>query len=259
MNVLAVIQDDAQAAELADRFYKRLGDALSFRRSVSGKRALELLQTLSIDLIICARETSDLAGLEVLKAVRKECEIAVILLDRSVSSRFSPGPFDAILDTQAHPADVLEAAFSLLVASGRLEDARRPQSIPGSGRSGRDAKVGSTKVGGTLEVVSLFDLVLLLTQKHSTGKLYLLLGQVEAMFVFQGGGLVHAEYSELTGEAAVMKIFREAELRPDAEFFFEPSPHKLPPGGVTVHSSVQEILLKVAVGLDRQREPASGL
>ena len=256
MNVLAVIQDETQATELETRFSRRLGDALSFKQRSSGKRALELLKTLPTDLIICARETSDITGLELLKAVRKERDTAFILLDRGVLSRFSPGPFDAILDTQAHPADVLEAAFSLLVSSGRLEDARRPQSVPvpERGRGSRDAKVS-----GTLEVVSLFDLTLLLTQKSSTGKLYLLLGQVEAMFAFQGGELVHAEYSELTGEAAVMKIFWKAELRPDAEFFFEPSLHKLPPGGVTVHSSVQEILLKVAVGLDRQREPANGL
>ena len=148
----------------------------------------------------------------------------------------------------------LESALSLLVSSGRVEDARRPQSTFSRGRGGRDAKVS-----GTLEVVSLFDLVLLLTQKSSTGKLYLLLGQVEAIFAFQGGQFVHAEYSELTGEAAVMKIFWKAELRPDTEFFFEPSPHKLPPGGVTIHSSVQEILLKVAVGLDRPHESASSL
>ena len=251
MNVLAVVPDQTQVAALEDRFSKRLGDDLSFRRSTSGKQVLKLLK-LPTDLIICARETSDIAGLEVLKAVRKERDTPFILLDRSVLSRFSPGAFDAVLDTQAHPADVLEAAFSLLVSSGRLEDARRQPPAPSRGRSSRDAKVS-----GTLEVVSLFDLVLLLTQKGSIGKLYLLLGQVEAMFAFQGGALVHAEYSELTGEAAVMKIFWKAELRPDAEFFFEPSPHKLPPGGVTVHSSVQEILLKVAVGLDRQREPAA--
>ncbi len=252
MNVLAVIPDQTKAAALEERFQKRLGDALSFRQSSSGKRALELLQTLPTDLIICARETDDIAGLEVLKAVRKARDTAVILLDRSVLSRFSPGPFEAILETQAHPADVLETAFSLLVSSGRIDDARRPQATFSKGRGSRDAKVS-----GTLEVISLFDLVLLLTQKNSTGRLYLLLGQVEAMFVFQGGRLVHAEYSELTGEAAVMKVFWKAELRPDAEFFFEPSLHKLPPGGVTVHSSVQEILLKVAVGLDRRREPAA--
>ena len=253
MNVLAVVPDEAQAAALEDRFYKRLGNELTFQQSSSGKHALGLLQALPTDLVICARETSDITGLEVLKAVRKEHDTAVILLDRGVLSRFSPGPLDAILDTQAHPADVLEAAFSLLVSSGRVEEARRPQSALTTGRGGRDAKVS-----GTLEVVSLFDLTLLLTQKESTGNLYLLLGQVEAMFVFQSGGLVHAEYSELTGETAVMRIFWKAELRPDTEFFFEPSPHKLPPGGVTIHSSVQEILLKVAVGLDRQPEPALG-
>ncbi len=250
MNVLAVVPDEAQAAALEDRFYKRLGEELSFQRSSSGKHALGLLGAQPADLIVCARETDDIAGLELLKTVRKTSDTAVILLDRSVLSRFSPGPFDAILDTQAHPADVLEAAFSLLVSSGRAKDDRRSQNTFSKGRGSRDAKVS-----GTLEVVSLFDLTLLLTQKESTGKLYLLLGQVEALLAFQGGGLVHAEYSELTGEAAVMRIFWKAELRPDTEFFFEPSPHKLPPGGVTVHSSVQEILLKVAVGLDRQREP----
>ncbi len=247
------MQDEAQAAALEERFRKRLDDDLTFRRSASGNRALEMLKVLPTDLIICAGETTDLSGLAVLKRVRKGHDTAFILLDRSVLSRFSPSRFDAVLDTQAHPADVLEAAFSLLVSSGRIDDARRTQSSPARERANRDAKVS-----GTLEVVSLFDLALLLTQKSSVGKLYLLLGQVEAMLAFESGHLVHAEYQELTGEAAVMKIFLEAEVRPDAEFFFEPSLHKLPPGGVTVHTSVQEILLKVAVGLDRQREPAAG-
>lgn len=158
------------------------------------------------------------------------------------------------MDACAHPADVLEAAFSLMVAGGRLEDAPRPfhGAFPGGQRGGRDVKVS-----GTLEVMTLFDLVMSLTQKRNSGRLYLLLGRVEALLAFEQGRFVHAEYQELTGEAAVMKIFWEAELRPSAEFFFEPSGVRLPPGGATLHTSVQEVLLKVAVGLDHRRELAA--
>lgn len=111
-------------------------------------------------------------------------------------------------------------------------------------------------MSGTLEVMSLFDLVLSLTQKRNSGRLYLLLAGVEALLVFQQGRFVHAEYEQETGETALLHIFLEAERHPEAEFFFEPSP-PLPQEGMTLHAPVQELLLKVAVALDHRRNVAA--
>lgn len=251
MNVLVVSPDEVQAAALETRFRKRLGTELELEHVISGGLALKRLARSAADLMICARDTEDMGGLELLGRVRQlEPEVAFILLDRSALSRFTPTRYDAVLDTFAHPADVLEAAFSLLVASGRFQDTTRPfhGAFP-SHRGGRDVKIS-----GTLEVMTLFDLVLSLTQKRNSGRLYLLLGDVEAMLAFQQGRFVHAEYQDQIGEAAVLKVFLEAERHPSAEFFFEPGQVNLPPGGATLHTSVQEILLKVAVELDQYRE-----
>lgn len=253
MNILVVTPNDKQAAEIESRFAKRLGDELTFEHVLSGVQALKCLTRSRADLIVSANATVDITGVELLTRVRQlEPELAFILLDRSALSRVSTTRFDAVLDTAAHPADVLEAAFSLLVSNGQYQDNTRP--FHGAFRKGKRPGV---KISGTLEVMTLFDLVLSLTQKRNSGRLYLLIGSVEATLVFEQGRFVHAAYQELTGEAAVLKIFLEAELRPSTEFFFEPAEVHLPPGGATLHTSVQEILLKVAVELDHQRELSS--
>ena len=112
------------------------------------------------------------------------------------------------------------------------------------------------KVSGTLEVFTLFDLVVSLTQKENSGKLYVLLGDTESAMFFEKGRFVHAEFEGIVGEGAVVRIFAEADKYTDAEFFFEPSETPLPRGSTTIRSTVQELLLKVAVELDHEREAA---
>ncbi len=250
MNVLVVTPNDQRAKEIEGRFRKRLDDELTFEHVESGVQALKRLARTRADVLICTNVTADITGLELLSRVRQlEPKLAFILLDRSALSRITATRFDAVLDTAAHPADVLEAAFSLLVSNGQYQDNTRP--FHGAFRK---TKRPGVKISGTLEVMTLFDLVLSLTQKRNSGRLYLLVGSVEASLVFEQGRFVHAAYQELTGEAAVLKIFLEAELHPTTEFFFEPTEVRLPPGGATLHTSVQEILLKVAVELDHLRE-----
>ncbi len=234
MNVLVVTPDKLQAAAIEARFAKRLDDELTFEHVTSGGQALKRLARSRADLIISASGTDDLSGLELLGRVRQlEPEVAFILLDRSALSRYTPTRFDAVLDTLAHPADVLEAAFSLLVSNGQYQEYTRP--FHGAFRKGKRPGV---KISGTLEVMTLFDLVLSLTQKRNSGRLYLLIGAVEAMLAFQQGRFVHAE------------------SHPSTEFYFEPAEVRLPPGGATLHTSVQEKLLRVAVELDHHRELA---
>ncbi len=266
MKVLLVTADAAQAAALGARFHKRFPDALSFRHAKSVPAALSEMRAALPDIVIGARETEGVGALELLRRIRGESEldkVAVILLDQEVLAHLSPSRLETVLDADAHPAEVLEAAFGLLVLNGRYKEPRAfhgafPEHAPAHtldhfvgqrARSGRDVKVS-----GTLEVMTLFDLVLSLTQKRNCGRLYLLLGDTEALMVFQQGRFVHAEFGAHTGERAVLQTFLEAEKHPEAEFFFEPSAVGLPQGGVTLHTSVQELLLKVAVELDHQRE-----
>lgn len=264
---MVVTAEQLQAEALEARFRRRLPDTLSFRHVPSVPEALSEMRTELPDVVIGARETHGVGGLELLRRLRGDSQlggVAFILLDEAARSQFSPSRLEAVLGAAAHPADVLEAAFSLLVVNGRYQEPRAfhgafspPLGGPSlehvAGQRGQAGQAGkSVKVSGSLEVMSLFDLVALFTQKSNSGRFYLLLGKDETLLVFQQGRLVHAEYKALTGEAAVLQVFLAAERHPDAEFFFEPSDVQLSPEGVTLHASVEELLLKVAVELDHQ-------
>jgi CheY-like chemotaxis protein len=251
VNIWVVTREALQAAAFEACFRRRLGHALTYRHLRSGLEALELLTHASADVVVCARESDDLTGLALLRRLREGSEVAAVLLDRGALAHFTPGRLDAVLEARAAPDEVVEAALGLLAQCERADELTRPfhGAFPGPRRPDR-----ALKVSGTLEVMTLFDLVLSLTQKRNSGRLYLLLGKVEALLAFQQGHFVHAEYQELTGEAAVVRAFLEAEHYPTAEFFFEPSTSQLPPEGATLHASAEEVLFKVAFALGQQRD-----
>lgn len=250
MNVWVVTREALQAAAFEACFRRRLGHALVFRHFRGGVEALEQLAYTPADVVVCARESDDLTGLALLRRLRDGGEVAAILLDRSALAHFTPGRLDAVLEARAAPDEVVETALGLHAQGERAEELTRPfhGAFPGPRDPDR-----VLKVSGTLEVMTLFDLVLSLTQKRNSGRLYLLLGKVEALLAFQQGRFVHAEYQDLTGEAAVVRAFLEAEHYPTAEFFFEPNASRLPPEGATLHASAEEVLFKVAFALGKQR------
>jgi CheY-like chemotaxis protein len=256
LKVLVVMVEADRAEALAARFRRRLPYTLDFRHASSVAEALAQMRARVPDIVVSAQQIGGVGALELLQRLRRDSklrEVPLVLLGKVSSCHFSPSRLEAVLNADAHPADVLEAAFTLLITNGRFHEEKRPC----YGLSGRALRSREVKVSGTLEVMTLFDLVLSLTQKRNSGRLYLLFGGVEALLVLQQGRFVHAEYQEKTGERAVLHIFQEAERHPEAEFFFEPSPLRLPPEGMTLHAPVQELLLRVAVALDHRREPSA--
>lgn len=238
LKVLIVTTDRAQSEALEGRFRARF-EALVWTVADRAARALTLLGQDPADLIISAAELADTRGAEFFRAVRATPalrEVAFILLDETALETFQPSPYEVILERMAHPEMVLERATELL----ELPDAR---SAP--------ARRTQIKLRGSLEVVSLFDLVFALAQKRTTGRLYLLLEGSEASLFLRESRPVHAAYGALTGEAAVTAIFAAAERCPDAEFYYEAG--EVTPSSVTLHAPVQELLLKAAIALDRQR------
>ena len=254
VKVLTVMSDAAFATTLQERFSQRFGDELSLQHAQGALYALTMLERDTPHLIISGKDLGDMSGLDFYEIVRDDTsakDVAFILLDPD-AKQLASSHLNKFLEERAHPADILRAAFELLIANGHIrEDRQVPRHRLRSTLHRNDAKVS-----GTLEVFTLFDLVVSLTQKENSGRLYVLLGDTETVMFFEKGRFVHAEYEAIIGEDAVVRIFAEADKYKDAEFFFEPSNVPLPQGSSTIHTTVQELLLKVAVELDHERESA---
>lgn len=243
LKVLIVTADRLQSEALEGLFRARFG-ALVWTVADRAARALTLLGQDLADLIICAAELADMSGAEFFRAVRATPalrEVAFILLDETVLEIPLPSPSEVVLGREAHPAVVLASASALLAR--RLPDARATLPTP--------ARRAQTELRGSLEVVSLFDLVFALAQKRTTGRLCLQLEGDEASLFLHEGHPVHAAYGALTGEAAVTAIFAAAERCVEAEFSYAVG--EAAPPSVTLHTPVQELLLKAAIALDRER------
>lgn len=231
--VLVVTPDRAQSEALEGRFRAHF-EALVWAVTDRAARALTLLAQDPADLIVSAAELADASGAEFFRAVRTTPalrEVAFVLLDETVLETFQPSPSEVVLGRETHPAVVLASASGLL--------ARRPTPVQGA------------SLRGSLEAVSLFDLVFALAQRRTTGRLELLLEGRAASLFLREGHPVHAAYGALTGEAAVTAIFAVTERYPETAFSYEVG--GAAPPGVTLHASVQELLLKAAIVLDQQR------
>jgi CheY-like chemotaxis protein len=254
VKVAMVLADGSQSGALRRRFQQRFPE-FSVEVLRSAENALTLFRQDPPNLIVSTGEVAGVSGLELLKRVHGDtalCDVPFILLDETVLDTFTPSPLEVVLERRAHPAVVVAAAASLLMkASPANRDPEEPP-IPLHGVLG-GRQLQGIKMSGTLEVLSLFDLVLSLTQKRNSGRLYLLLGGTEAHLFFQQGSLVHAAFERWVGEAAVLRIFAAAETHQDAEFYYEPTRMPLPQNGATLTAPVQEVLLRVAIALDQQR------
>lgn len=249
------MDDDTLTAELRKRFVGRFGGVLELHVAREALYALTMLEREPPDLIVSGKQLGDMSGLEFHEIIRDDAStkaLAFILLD-SDAPPLEPAHLAISLDERAHPADVLRATFELL-AERVPDDRNRPREGPPPAAS--PVRRGDAKVSGTLEIFTLFDLVVSLTQKKNSGYLFVSLGDYEALMRLDQGCLVHAEFGGLTGEAAVVRIFAAADTHHNAEFRFEPSSVPVPRGDVTIHATVQELLLKVAVELDHEREAA---
>ena len=260
MNVLLVTHDSTLTEQLHERFSKRFGRELKLQTAEGALYALTMLERDTPDLIVSSKHLSDMSGLDFHEIVRDDTsakDVAFILLDPSASA-VTPSNLSRFLEEHAHPADILRAAFELLLANGRVHDTRRAP----RDRLHATARHGDAKVSGTLEIFTLFDLVVSLTQRENSGSLYVIFGSGEAVMFLEKGRFVHAEFDEMVGEEAVVRIFAEADIYKNAEFHFEPNDTPLSSDSTTIHTSVQALLLKVAVALDHEREtvlqPAGG-
>lgn len=109
-------------------------------------------------------------------------------------------------------------------------------------------------LSGTLELLTLFDLLLSLNQNGHSGELHISYRDSHKASIFLlEGQPCHAFVSGLSGETALIDIFIKADSDPNASFHFEASNHYFNPDNVTIKTKTQELLFKVALELDHHR------
>jgi len=110
-------------------------------------------------------------------------------------------------------------------------------------------------LSGTLELLTLFDLLLSLNQNGHSGELHISYSDSEEASIFiLKGQPCHALVSGLTGEVAIVDIFIKADNDPNASFYFEAANHFFDSDKVTITTKTKELLFKVALELDHHRK-----
>jgi len=242
MKVLLVISEPAQAAELSKVC---AGANISCQLAEGGFYALTMLERDKPDAIVASKDVLDMAGLDFYEIVRSDESLeatAFVLLDEDAAPSLSDSN-DLVLNQNASALHVVNALLSIKSSS---EEPALPKTI---------MQPRSPQISGTLEVLTLFDLMMSLNQNRHSGKLYLRIADEEATVVLRSGEIVHAEIQAFTGEQALIQIFLLSEGTQDTEFYFERMTNDPSLDAFnSIKQSSKELLFKVAIELDHMRE-----
>ncbi|CAN5845238.1 hypothetical protein BH24DEI2_BH24DEI2_14250 [soil metagenome] len=240
MNVLIVIADPIRAAGLGKVLNN---EGFTCQLAEGGFYALTMLERNRPDAIIASRDVLDMDGFDLYEIIRSDenlSKIAFVLLDDTVAAQLT-FPNDVALPQDADGAAV---AAALQPFRPLVFDAEKLKARPRLGKRG-------SQLGGTLEVLTLFDLVMSLTQNGRSGTLQLLIEDDEASISLRKGEVVHAAAENLVGEDAFKYIFIQAELADHTEFLFDAADDSVITP--TIGKSVRELLFQAAVELDHKR------
>lgn len=245
MKVLIVMTDQSKAAELAKVCS---GVGVSCQLADGGFYALTMLERDKPDAIVSSRDVLDMSGLDFYEIVRSDQSLdqtAFILLDETAHEDL-PLPKDLAINANASAAYILKSLKDLDEVELPSPAVSLPKGL---------AMPKSSQISGTLEVLTLFDLMMSLNQNQHSGKLYLRIDDEEAAVVVKTGELVHAEMAGLVGEKALMQIFLKSEDNNDTEFYFERiEDSEAVEAYNSISGTTKEMLFKVAIELDHLRE-----
>lgn len=248
IRVLIAAADPLQAAALHGQFGAAFAGRAELEVVGGALYALTSLERQGADLVVSAETLEDMGGRDLFELVCDDealRQVPFVLLTGSFAD-IVPLPQHALLGAHAAPAEVLAAAFTLLVAAGKLAEPPR------------HARLGAhATLSGTFEAIPLFDLVTSLNRGRKSGRLVIRTGDAEAVLHFDEGNLAHAHLDRANGEEAVMAIFAAVELEPASAFDFVPTPGEPGGGLVTIQTPVDRLLIQAAVALDEQKRVAA--
>ena len=245
--MLIAAADPPQAAALHRQFEAGFAGRAALEIVGGALYALTSLERQGADLVVSAETLEDMDGRDLFELVCDDealRQVPFVLLSGSFAD-IVPLPQHALLGAHASPAEVLAAAFTLLVAAGKLAEQRR-------GAGGEHSTLS-----GTFEALPLFDLVTSLNRGRKSGRLVIQALDAEAVLHFDEGNLVHAHFDRANGEEAVMAIFAAVEFTPASSFDFLAAPDGPGGGLVTIQTPVDRLLIQAAVALDEQKRVAA--
>ena len=252
MRILVAAAGGAASAGLLGRLRTVFSEAQLELEVVSGALyALSWLERRSADLIISFETLEDMSGRDLFDLVCDDAalrQVPFILVSDAGSDLVLPD-HQLVLGAHTGPTEVVAEALSLLFATGKLAEV---PSDPLRRGYRREFESGAVKVSGTLEALTLFDLVVSLGQGKRTGRLVVLVGETEGVIFLKEGRLCHATLQERRGEDALQFIFAAVHHAPQTPFLFAHGlPAKTPK---TIRTSLDKLLLQVAVNLDEGAE-----
>lgn len=240
MNVLLAIANPAYAARLSTAC-QQLGYACQVISG--GLFALTLLERMKPEVVVSSSALDDMSGQDLYDIVRSDTSLDAVrflLLDAGASVEQG----DATLPAQSPVATVMQTIAQLVSQQGARYE--------GVLESPSERK---HHMSGTLEIITLYDLVVSLTQNNRSSKLWLTFADERALIVTHEGQVIHAVFRQKIGMGALLAIFCQNEQSQSAEFVVETlEPADVPKVPRTIHKPVSQLLLEVAVELDHLRE-----
>ena len=241
---------------IKERFAKRFSESvISFEIKTNVIDTFDSLQKSKTDLIVCQDRLdvmSPLVFYNLLRADTIHGQIPLILLLNEAKTKLEQKPIDIFLDSNATEVDVVRASFELLGSKlDEREDARSVEKTP-------QKKVASQNITGTLEILTLFDLVTMLSQGKKTGTLFVLIGENESTISFVEGELIHVGYLNLIGEPALIKTLKDSYNDKDAQFYFENQDINTINNNIkTIYRGILELQMMMAIELDNEKKLAA--
>lgn len=243
---ILILTTDTERANALEALFSSLDHACETQHDAL--YALTALERARPDLIVCGAEAGGMSGLEFHEIVRSEAHLnstGFVLLDSK--ARLS-GAHDAVLEPDAEPEEIAATSRTMLVNLGRLEADRFEQ---GSVRPSSN----DPRLTGTFEVMSLFDLIVSLTQGKKSGDLCIQLASTQARVTIRSGRVTHATYQGKVGEDALLMTFTAVEADQGAEFVLRgPNANAGGRTEATIDTPIDQLLLKVAVGMDHNKK-----
>ena len=251
MDIIIVNKNLAQAQKIQQRFIDRFGDSATIETLEGALYALTIFERRQPTLIISGEHVGDMSGTSFYELVREDTSlnsVPFILLDtKALHSPFIKDT-DAVLTSSVEPVELVRAAFEVLIKSGARADDRDDR----RNKKFKTPTQSSVKATGTFEALTLFDLVISLSQNKQSGQLTVHVHNQVTTLSFREGDLLGAQANHLSGEDAILYIFKAASEDSAATFFFEtdetPLTIKKP-----IRRPINKLLLEVAVALDEQR------
>ncbi|MEM7738294.1 MAG: hypothetical protein AAF267_21160, partial [Deinococcota bacterium] len=212
-----MVMEDTPARSSLDAVFQSEG--FSSHLAESGLYALTMLERNPIDVVVIAKEASDMSGQDFYEIVVSDTNlrrVLVVLLDDALGPDQLDGSSSALaLAEQSSSEMVLEQTLTKLRELGRIGrvSAQATASTP--------SKPAGETIEGTLDsFFSLVDLILSLTGKNVTGELHCAINQPAVIFFYKGQ-LLHATVGEQSGEDALVEIFYQVDVKGDISYRFK--------------------------------------